>query len=323
MQRRHLLAAGLSAAAVSPLAWLAASGAWAQTPAELGTPSLPTPGFRRMKVGEAEVIALNDGIARRPLGEEFVKNAPLAEVRELLARQGLPTGHIDIPFTAFLVLSGGRRILMDTGFGEHGGPSTGGLLGQLAAAGFQPGDIDTVLISHYHGDHIQGLRRKDGSLVYPRAQVLVPEPEHAFWMDEAAMNARPEAQRGGFQLARRVFSELPAGQLQRFTPGSELAPGLRSVAAFGHTPGHTLLELQSAGQTFVYVADLTNVPALFARNPDWAVSFDMDAEAARRVRRATLQRVVETQALVGGYHFPFPAFGRIVAQGEGYAFQPA
>ena len=323
MQRRHLLAAGLSAAAVSPLAWLAAPGAWAQAAAELGTPSLPTPGFRRMKVGEAEVIALNDGIARRPLGEEFVKNAPLAEVRELLARQGLPTGHIDIPFTAFLVLSGGRRILMDTGFGEHGGPSTGGLLGQLAAAGFQPGDIDTVLISHYHGDHIQGLRRKDGSLVYPRAQVLVPEPEHAFWMDEAAMNARPEAQRGGFQLARRVFSELPAGQLQRFTPGSELAPGLRSVAAFGHTPGHTLFELQSAGQTFVYVADLTNVPALFARNPDWAVSFDMDAEAARRVRRATLQRVVETQALVGGYHFPFPAFGRIVAQGEGYAFQPA
>lgn len=323
MQRRHLLAAGLSAAAVSPLAWLAAPGAWAQTAAELGTPSLPTPGFRRMKVGEAEVIALNDGIARRPLGEEFVKNAPLAEVRELLARQGLPTGHIDIPFTAFLVLSGGRRILMDTGFGEHGGPSTGRLLGQLAAAGFQPGDIDTVLISHYHGDHIQGLRRKDGSLVYPRAQVLVPEPEHAFWMDEAAMNARPEAQRGGFQLARRVFSELPAGQLQRFTPGSELAPGLRSVAAFGHTPGHTLFELQSAGQTFVYVADLTNVPALFARNPDWAVSFDMDAEAARRVRRATLQRVVETQALVGGYHFPFPAFGRIAAQGEGYAFQPA
>lgn len=323
MQRRHLLAAGLSAAAVSPLAWLAAPGAWAQAAAELGTPSLPTPGFRRMKVGEAEVIALNDGIARRPLGEEFVKNAPLAEVRELLARQGLPTGHIDIPFTAFLVLSGGRRILMDTGFGEHGGPSTGRLLGQLAAAGFQPGDIDTVLISHYHGDHIQGLRRKDGSLVYPRAQVLVPEPEHAFWMDETAMNARPEAQRGGFQLARRVFSELPAGQLQRFTPGSELAPGLRSVAAFGHTPGHTLFELQSAGQTFVYVADLTNVPALFARNPDWAVSFDMDAEAARRVRRATLQRVVETQALVGGYHFPFPAFGRIAAQGEGYAFQPA
>lgn len=323
MQRRHLLAAGLSATAVSPLAWLAAPGAWAQAAAELGTPSLPTPGFRRMKVGEAEVIALNDGITRRPLGEEFVKNAPLAEVRELLARQGLPTGHIDIPFTAFLVLSGGRRILMDTGFGEHGGPSTGRLLGQLAAAGFQPGDIDTVLISHYHGDHIQGLRRKDGSLVYPRAQVLVPEPEHAFWMDEAAMNARPEAQRGGFQLARRVFSELPAGQLQRFTPGSELAPGLRSVAAFGHTPGHTLFELQSAGQTFVYVADLTNVPALFARNPDWAVSFDMDAEAARRVRRATLQRVVETQALVGGYHFPFPAFGRIAAQGEGYAFQPA
>jgi glyoxylase-like metal-dependent hydrolase (beta-lactamase superfamily II) len=172
-------------------------------------------------------------------------------------------------------------------------------------------------------DHIQGLRRKDGSLVYPNAKVMVPEPEHNFWMDDARMNALPENQQGGYRVARRVFAQMPADRLQRFVPGAEVVPGIRSVAAFGHTPGHTLFEVQSAGQTFVYVADLTNVPALFARNPDWAVAFDMDAEAARKVRREVFQRIVASNAMVGGYHFPFPAFGRIMAQGNGYDFQPA
>jgi glyoxylase-like metal-dependent hydrolase (beta-lactamase superfamily II) len=322
MQRRQFLAAGLSAGAASSLAFLAAGGAWAQSVPSLGTPALPNPGFRRMKVGNAEVIALNDGVARRPLGEEFVKNAPLAEVRALLASQGLPTDYIDIPFNAFLVVNGGRRVLMDAGFADNGGATTGRLLANLAAAGFKPEDIDTVLITHYHGDHIQGLRRRDGSLVYPNARVMVPEPEHAFWMDDATMNARPENQRGGFMVARRVFAQMPADQLVRFAPGGEVAPGIRSVAAFGHTPGHTLFELQSAGQTFVYVGDLTNVPALFARNPDWAVTFDMDAEAARKTRREVFQRIVSSNAMVGGFHFPFPAFGRMAAQGNGYAFQP-
>ncbi len=323
MQRRQFLAAGLSAGAASSLAFLAAGAAWAQNAPNLGTPTLPSPGFRRMKVGDAEVIALNDGIARRPLGEEFVRNAPLAEVRSMLASQGLPTDYIDIPFNAFLVVNGGRRVLMDSGFADNGGATTGRLLANLAAAGFKPEDIDTVLITHYHGDHIQGLRRKDGSLVYPNAKVMVPEPEHAFWMDDATMNARPEAQRGGFMVARRVFAQMPADKLVRFAPGAEVAPGIRSVAAHGHTPGHTLFELQSAGQSFVYVGDLTNVPALFARNPDWAVTFDMDAEAARKTRREVFQRIVSSNAMVGGYHFPFPAFGRLAAQGNGFAFQPA
>ena len=323
MQRRQFLAAGLSAGAASSLAFLAAGAAWAQNAPNLGTPTLPSPGFRRMKVGDAEVIALNDGIARRPLGEEFVRNAPLAEVRSMLASQGLPTDYIDIPFNAFLVLNGGRRVLMDSGFADNGGATTGRLLANLAAAGFKPEDIDTVLITHYHGDHIQGLRRKDGSLVYPNAKVMVPEPEHAFWMDDATMNARPEAQRGGFMVARRVFAQMPADKLVRFAPDAEVAPGIRSVAAHGHTPGHTLFELQSAGQSFVYVGDLTNVPALFARNPDWAVTFDMDAEAARKTRREVFQRIVSSNAMVGGYHFPFPAFGRLAAQGNGFAFQPA
>lgn len=320
LSRRQFLGTTLAGSAV--FAAGAFVPAWAQSAPNLGTPTLPAPGFRRMKMGDVEVISFVDGIARRPLGEEFVKNAPLAEVRALLASQDLPTEYIDIPFTPFMVVAGNRRILMDTGLGEFGGATTGKLLAHMAAAGFHPADIDTVLITHYHGDHIGGLRNKAGEFVFAKAKVMVPAPEHAFWMDDAKMAAAPEAMKGGFNNVRRVFAQMPADMLVRFEPGSEVVPGIRSVAAFGHTPGHTLFEVSSAGQTFAYVGDVTNVPALFARNPDWAVAFDMDAEAARKTRRATLERIATANVTIGGYHFPFPAFGRVVSSGQGYAFQP-
>ncbi|MCX2863762.1 MBL fold metallo-hydrolase [Paucibacter sp. PLA-PC-4] len=320
LNRRSFLGAGLATTAV----YSAGSfiPVWAQNSPNLGMPSIASPGFMKTKVGDVEVIALQDGVTRRPLGEEFVKNAPLAEVRALLASQGLGTDYIDVPYTPFLIVAGGRRILMDTGLGEFGGPTTGKLLEQLRAAGFQPGDIDTVLISHYHGDHINGLRNKAGEYVFPKAKVMVPAAEHAFWMDDAKMAAAPEGMKGAFNNVRRTFAQMPAEMLQRFEAGTEVAPGIRSIAAYGHTPGHTLFQLQSGGQSFFYVADLTNVPALFARNPDWAVTFDMDAEAARKVRREMFQRIVDSQALLGGFHFPFPALGRMAASGKGYAFQP-
>ena len=300
LSRRQFLGATLAGSAAYAAG--AFVPAWAQNAPNLGTPTLPTPGFRRMKMGDVEVISFIDGIARRPLGEEFVKNAPLAEVRALLASQGLPTEYIDIPFTPFLVVAGNRRILMDAGLGEFGGATTGKLLANM--------------------DHIGGLRNKAGEFVFAKAKVMVPAPEHAFWMDDAKMAAAPEAMKGGFNNVRRVFAQMPADMLVRFEPGSEVVPGIRSVAAFGHTPGHTLFEVSSAGQLFSYVGDITNVPALFARNPDWAVAFDMDAEAARKSRRATLERIKAANAMIGGYHFPFPAFGRIVAAGQGYDFQP-
>lgn len=319
LTRRHFLGASL---AMTAYAGGSMVPAWAQSAPALGTPALPQPGFRRVSVGDAEVIALIDGIARRPLGEEFVKNAPLAEVRTLLSSQGLPTDYIDVPFTPFLVVAGGRKILLDTGLGEFGGPNAGKLLQHLRAAGVQPSEIDTVLISHFHGDHISGLRNKAGEYAFPQAKVLVPAPEHAFWMDDARMDAAPQGMKGAFENVRRTFAAMPAGMLATFEPGAEVGPGIRSIAAYGHTPGHTLFELNSAGQRFHYVADLTNVPALFARNPDWAVTFDMDAEAARKIRREMLARIVTSRSLVGGFHFPFPALGRMAAAGQGYAFEP-
>jgi glyoxylase-like metal-dependent hydrolase (beta-lactamase superfamily II) len=319
LNRRHFMGAGLAFTAYTAGSWVPV---WAQNAPNLGTPALPTTGFKRMKVGDAEVVALNDGITRRPLVEEFVKNAPLAEVRAVLASQGLSTEFIDVPYTPFLVLTGGRKILIDTGLGEFGGATTGKLLENMRAAGVQPDEIDTVLISHFHGDHINGLRNKAGNYTFAKAKVMVPEAEFAFWMDDARMAAAPTGMKGAFDNVRRTFKEMPASMLVKFAAGDTVAPGIKSIAAYGHTPGHTLFELTSAGQAFHYVADLTNIPALFARNPDFAVTFDMDAEAARKVRREVLERITTSKALVGGFHFPFPAFGRMSPAGKGYAFEP-
>lgn len=315
--RLKLLGAGLATAAS-----LVFSPVWAQAAADLGTPTLPSPGFKKLQVGAMEVIALNDGVGRRPLVAEFVKNAPIDQVKALLASQNLSTDYIDVPFTPFLVVNGNQRYLMDTGFANNGGPTTGKMIANMAAAGFKPEDINNVVISHFHGDHINGLLYKDGSLVYPNAKVHVPAGEYAFWMDKDRLEKATGGLKGAMTNAQRVFSKIPADKLVKFEAGSEVAPGITSVAAFGHTPGHSLFTVKSNGQSFIYVADLTNVPALFARNPDWAVMFDMDAEKARESRRKIFDMIVKDKMMAGGFHFPFPAMGTITQSGNGYQFNP-
>lgn len=317
MQRRNFLGATFCGASA-----LAFSSVWSQASPNLGTPDPVAPGFRRHKVGAIDVIAINDGVVRRPLGAEFVTNAPLEQVQALLAGQGLPTAYVDVPYTPFLVVSGDRRFLFDTGFADNGPPTTGRLRANMEAAGYKFDDVTDVVISHYHGDHINGLLAKDGSLSFPKAKVHVPALEHAFWLDESRMNAAPPAARGGFANARKVLGAIPAQQLVQFQAGAEIAPGITASAAYGHTPGMCIFNVASQGQAFNYVADVTNVPSLFARNPEWAVVFDMDPNMARVTRRRVFDAMVKDRALTGGFHFPFPAFGTMEATGTGYAFKP-
>lgn len=320
IKRRDLLVGGGAATA----AYLVGSfmPLMAQNAPNFGAPSVVQVGYRKQKVGDFEVIALNDGVVRRPLQAEFVANAPLAQVQELLRSQNLPTEYVDVPYNPFLIVAGNRRVLVDTGFADNGPPTTGRLVANLNAAGFKVDDIDTVIISHHHGDHINGLRAKGGQLVFPKAKIMVPALEHAFWMDDAKMEAAPAGAKGAFQNVRRVFGGLGVDQLVQFQAGQELLPGITTNAAYGHTPGMVTVTAQSRGEKFMYLADLTNVPQLFARNPDWAVVFDMNPEEARQTRRRVFDMVVRDKVLSGGFHFPFPAFGRIEALGNGYDFKP-
>ena len=277
-------------------------------------------GVTRVDLGSVNVTMLSDGQGARPLDANFVRNAPLAEVQAALTEAKLPTDRIDVPFNPFVADIGAQRVLFDTGSGEFGAAGSGKLLENMGKAGIDPKSVTAVVISHFHGDHINGLRNKAGNLVFPNAQIYVPAPEWNWWMDEARLAATPEAQRGGLNTARRVFSPI-AATVVRFEPGTEILPGVRSIAAYGHTPGHTAFMIEGGSRKLLYWADTTNV-FLFVRNPDWAVVFDMDADAAKATRRRIADLAIRENALVAGYHLPGSGIGTLSTRGKGYEFTP-
>lgn len=282
--------------------------------------SRQAPGFYRYTVGDIEVTAINDGFAMRPL-EGFIRNAELPQVQQAVQEVFLPPNQIPIPYNSLVLSQGGRTTLIDTGNGDSGPPTSGTWMANFRAAGFDPARVDTVIISHFHGDHINGLRLKDGTAVFPKAEVMVPAAEWAFWMDDARLNQAPDALRGGFQTVRRVFGPI-AKDVKQYEAGQEIVPGVTTIAAPGHTPGHTAFAVASGTGQLMVMSDITNHPALFVRNPDWAAVFDMDADQARATRHRMLDRVAADRMQVAFYHAPFPATGFIAKDGNGYRLVP-
>jgi glyoxylase-like metal-dependent hydrolase (beta-lactamase superfamily II) len=284
------------------------------------------PGFYRFKVGDYEVTAINDGTWYRKLDPSFVRNAELAQVQKALADVFLPTDTVPIPFTTLIVNTGSKLIALDTGTGAMmaGGPApqSGTYAANLAAAGIDPKAVDAIYISHFHPDHINGIKSKDGALFFPNASINVPEAEWAFWMDDGNMTRAPEAAQGAFKNARRIFGDV-AAKVQRFAPGKEVEPGITSIAAPGHTPGHTVYSINSGNRSMLYLADVTNNPWLFVRNPQWQAVFDADGNKAAETRKALLDRAAADKMLAHGYHWPFPASGYITKTATGYDLVPA
>jgi glyoxylase-like metal-dependent hydrolase (beta-lactamase superfamily II) len=317
--RRTILAS--TALAATPIVGpaLAQTAPSASSPAQ-GSGSRQAPGFYRYKVGDIEVTAINDGFAQRPL-EGFVRNAELSQVQQAMQEAFLPGNALPITFNTLVLNNGGRLTLIDTGNGDMGAPTSGRWMANFRAAGFDPAQVNTVVISHFHGDHINGLRLKDGTAVFPNAEVMVPAAEWAFWMDDARMNQAPEGMKGAFQGARRVFGPI-ANDVKRYEMDKEVVPGLTAVAAPGHTPGHTVYMLSSGNGKLMIMSDTTNHPALFVRNPDWSAVFDMDADQARATRRRLLDMAASERAQVAFYHAPFPGTGHIAKEGNGFRFVP-
>jgi len=250
-----------------------------------------------------------------------VRNVDAAEVQKALQERFLPTNTLVNTFTTLALRTGGRTVLIDTGNGEMGAPTTGRLAAILPMAGIDPAQVDTILISHFHGDHINGLRRRDGSAVFPKAEIMVPAAEWAFWMSDERMNQAPEAMRGGFQNVRRVFGPI-AKDVKQYEADKELVPGVTSVAAYGHTPGHTAFAIASGNGRMIVVGDSAIHPALFVRNPDWSPVFDMDPDAARATRRRLLDLAASERMQVAMYHAPFPSTGYVAKSGNGFEFIP-
>jgi glyoxylase-like metal-dependent hydrolase (beta-lactamase superfamily II) len=311
IDRRQLMAATAAATA----AWGTGMTSQADAAAPLATSQAP--GFYRYKIGDLQITAINDGIARRPL-EGFIRNAELPAVQKAMEEAFLATDALNIPFTTLVVNDGKKLTLLDTGNGNSGAPTSGTWMTNFRAAGFTPEQVDTIIISHFHGDHINGLRLKEGNAVFANAEIMVPAAEWAFWMDDARAAAAPEAMKGAFANVRRVFEPIK-GTVKQYEPGKELVTGINSIGAAGHTPGHTVFAI---GGKLLALSDTTNHPALFVRNPGWHAVFDMDAAAAEATRRRMLDMAVTDKMQVAFYHAPFPATGHVVKDGAGYRMLP-
>jgi glyoxylase-like metal-dependent hydrolase (beta-lactamase superfamily II) len=275
------------------------------------------PGFYRYKAGDYQITAINDGFFMRPL-EGFVRNAELSAVQKAMSDAGLPQNAVPISFTTLVVNDGKKLVLLDTGNGNSGAPTSGTWMANFRAAGFTPEQVDAVVISHFHGDHINGLRLKEGNAVFPNAEVHVPAPEWAFWMDDAKAAAAPDGLKPAFAGVRRVFDPIKAA-VKQYEPGKEVLTGVNSIAAHGHTPGHCAFVV---GGKLLALSDTTNHPALFVTNPSWQAVFDMDGGMAEQSRRRMLDMAVADKMQVAFYHAPFPATGMIVKEGASYRMAP-
>ena len=254
--RREVFA--MSAAATAAAA-LPAGAARAQGAEAGSAPGPLSPAFR-YSVGEIAVWPVYDGMRGFPLQDGFVTNASLDEVRGAFETAMRGTETIENPFTPTLIRSGDRLVLIDTGNGPQEGESpVGRLVDNLAAAGIAPGDIDMVVISHFHGDHISGLRDASGAPMFPNAELLVPEGEVAYWLDEGEMSRAPEGRRAGFERATSLFDGL---ERRPYAGGDELAPGIVAVDAHGHAPGHMAFRVQSGSEGLLLISDAAHLPFL-------------------------------------------------------------
>jgi glyoxylase-like metal-dependent hydrolase (beta-lactamase superfamily II) len=321
LSRRHVLT-GAAALAATPLL----SSAPAKATAPLADKQAPS--FYRYKVGDIQVNAISDGAATFPLADTYIPNAKRDDINAALAKAFLPTNQITNFYAPLVINTGGKLVVIDTGNGPGAFAATKGNVGQFAtnmmAAGIDPKMIDMVVISHFHGDHVNGLLTADGVLAFPNAEVLVPATEWKFWMDDGEMSrATGDRMTGLFKNNRRVFE---AGLKKKVTPyewGKDVAPGLLAIASIGHTPGHTSYVLSSGSDKVFIQSDVTNHPALFATHPDWQIMFDQDPAQAAATRHKVYDMLVADRMRVQGFHYPFPANGFVEKDGNGYRVVPA
>jgi glyoxylase-like metal-dependent hydrolase (beta-lactamase superfamily II) len=281
------------------------------------------PGFYRYKIGSIEVTVVTDGINRRPITDDFVLNATKDEVNAALAAAFMEKDVFVGPYNPIVVNTGAKLAVIDTGTGEAAYKVSQGMNGQflinLAPAGINPNDIDSVIISHYHGDHINGLLKSDNSLTFPNAEILVPGPEHKYWMDDGEMSraSTPRIQ-DLFKNVRRVMRGEVLKHLRTYEWDQEVIPGIIAVGTPGHSPGHTCHIITSGGNKVYVQGDVTHLPVLFVRNPGWHPYIDQDPVQAEATRREVYDMLVAEKMLVQAFHYPFPALAHVEKTTAGY-----
>jgi len=279
------------------------------------TPSVPTTPkpLEPLRLGQLQVWRLQDG--HIALAASLLKGIEPAEAQRMLGGQAAA----DTPVNAFLVRMPGRTILVDTGIGKDPDEDSGHLAEQLAAAGVAPADIDLVLITHDHFDHIGGLLKADGTRAFPKATLRVARREHELWTGDPSR--LPERLRDRAPKLKALFGVYgKAGAFRPFEDGEELAPGLRAIPAHGHTGGHTVYAFTSEGQELWCIGDLIHFGAVQFERPEVGVAFDLDGDAAVAVRQELFREAAHRKVVLAGAHLP--KLVRIAPKGQGYEAVP-
>ena len=316
----HLLLASVAAGVVVAGAALPnVAAAQAPRPAASGWVARQAPGFYRFRLGDFRITVLSDGTAPRDLPK--IMSQPEA-VRAAYGRahQALP---VELSINCFLIDTGEKRLLVDTGAGELFGASSGDLVANLRAAGYAPEDIDAVLLTHIHGDHSGGLSI-GGKPVFPNAVVYVDRRDPAHWLSAAEEAKAPPSRRLTFEQSHRTVDPyVAAGRLRTFDGATELFPGVRSVPEYGHTPGMSGYMIESQGQRLLIWGDVIHAREAQFPDPSITIEYDFDPAAAAATRRRVLQAAAREGYLVGGAHLSFPGIGHVSPAASGYTWTPA
>ena len=279
------------------------------------------PGFYRIKVGDLEVTALLDGAAA--FDPHMLNGAKVTMDR--LENDLREHPHLlDVGDTGFLVNTGKQVILVDAGAGAwYGGGALGRLVDSLRSAGYAPEEVDRVLVTHLHPDHIGGLTTQDGKRVFPNAEVFVSKAESDFWLSPEIAAKAPKNAQPFFQAAQAIAAPyIKAGKWRTFNASEAIADGIQLISLHGHTPGHTGYEFSSKGQRILFWGDTIHAQIVQLRHPEITVVFDNDHAAAAAMRNQLLPALAREDVMIAGPHMPFPALGRLRKDGNGYLWAP-
>ncbi len=273
----------------------------------------------RMKLGSFEITAMLDGYIDIP---PAVLQADQELVKTLLLAGGWPAAPMRLPVNTFLVNTGDKLVLLDAGGAKLLGPTAGRLPQCLAAAGVTAEQIDEVYITHCHGDHLHGTVTPEGGRMFPNAILRIAKADLDYWGSAAEEAKAPENQRGRWMPAKRAIAAYGAN-LKAFNLGEELTPGIKSVDAAGHTPGHSCYMVQSGAARLLAIGDTMHVAPVQFPRPEITVAFDWDQAKARATRKSIFDTVAADGTPIAAVHLPFPGIGRLRKSGDGFAFDPA
>ncbi|RAS22597.1 MBL fold metallo-hydrolase [Paraburkholderia bryophila] len=278
------------------------------------------PGFYRIMVGQFEVTALLDGTHPFPI-DTVVEGVPKAEIARDLQRDFLHAP-VQGSINAFLINTGSKLILIDTGAGVLYGDCCDPMLANLRAAGYQPEQVDEVLLTHLHKDHVGGIVA-NGAMVFPNALVRVSQAEADYWLNPANKLTAPSFLSTFFDAAvASVAPYVAAGRFKTFSGNTDLEPGIHTIALPGHTPGHTAYLVDSDAKDLLVWGDVIHVASIQLQNPAATVEYDTDAASAQRSRRYALNLAADRHYLVGAAHIAFPGLGHVRENGTTYDWVP-